>query len=201
MANQQDLDALLERALDGEQLTDEQLAQLNAEPAYAQLLAQVHHWQAASSQYIAQDVPPQWHAKQLLKPSARSASVVPWLAASVMGVVMILGGYKVMDTNEALVAQIQQQQEALVLQKQQMQDLSEALIAQSQWQQQALVDIAEQTVDIARSERQDALSTLVEYINTQRAEDNAYLRLQLNDIAEQIDQQPAYSTAYNVESK
>ena len=201
MANQSHLEALLERALDGERLTDEQLAQLNAEPTYAQLLTQAHYWQTASSQYIAQDVPAQWQPQRLFKAPAAGGGFMPWLAASVMGAVMILGGYKVMDTNEALVAQIKQQQEALVLQKQQMEDLSEALIAQSHWQQQALVDIAEQTVDITRSERQDALSTLVDYINTQRAEDNAYLRLQLNDIAEQIDQQPVYSTAYNVESK
>ncbi|WP_462157214.1 hypothetical protein [Pseudoalteromonas sp. GB56] len=201
MADQPYLEALFERALEGEPLTEAQWEELNQDPIFAQMLDQAKHWQQSAAQFEEQEVPAQWQAQRLFTSSSSSTAFVPWLAASVMAVVMVFGGAKVMETNEQLVAQIKQQQQSIEVQQQQMQQLSDALFAQSQWQQQALADVATQTVDIARSERQDALSTLVDYINTQRAEDNAYLRLQLNDIAEQIEQQPPYSTAYNVESK
>ncbi|MEO2281719.1 hypothetical protein [Pseudoalteromonas pernae] len=201
MANQQHLEALFERALEGQSLTEAQWQELNQDPVFAQMLAQAKQWQHSATDYQEQEVPTQWQANRVFKSSPTQSTFVPWLAASVMAVAMVFAGVKVMDTNEQLVAQIKQQQQSLEVQQQQMQQLSDALFAQSQWQQQALADVAAQTVDIARSERKDALSTLVDYINTQRAEDNAYLRLQLNDIAEQIEQQPPYSTAYNVESK
>ncbi len=201
MANQQHLEALFERALEGQSLTEAQWQELNQDPVFAQMLAQAKQWQHGAKDYQEQEVPTQWQANRVFKSSPTQSTFVPWLAASVMAVAMVFAGVKVMDTNEQLVAQIKQQQQSLEVQQQQMQQLSDALFAQSQWQQQALADVAAQTVDIARSERKDALSTLVDYINTQRAEDNAYLRLQLNDIAEQIEQQPPYSTAYNVESK
>ncbi|WP_158681388.1 hypothetical protein [Pseudoalteromonas sp. T1lg88] len=201
MAKQNNLEALFDRALDGEQLSADEMAALSGDPVFGPMLKQAEYWQGAAEQFAAQNVPQSWQAERLFPSTPASSQYFPWVAASIMSFAMLFGGYQVYGTNQQLVAQIQQQEQTLAEQKQQMQQLSEALVAQSQWQKEALADIATQTVDIARSERQDAMATLVDYINTQRAQDNAYLRMQLNDIAEQIEQQPPYSTAYNTESQ
>ncbi|WP_105253721.1 hypothetical protein [Pseudoalteromonas sp. T1lg75] len=201
MAKQNYLEALFVRALEGEQLSADEMAALAEDPVFGPMLTQAEYWQGAAKQFAAQEVPQHWQPERLFPAVTASSQYFHWVAAGVMSIAMLFGGYQVYGTNQQLVAQIQQQQQTLAVQKQQMQQLSDALLAQSQWQKEALADIATQTVDIARSERQNAMATLVDYINAQRAEDSAYLRMQLNDIAEQIEQQPPYSTAYNTESK
>ncbi len=201
MAKQNDLEAIFARYLEGEVLSADEMAALTHDPMFGSLLKQAEYWQGAVERLEEQAVPTHWLPELVFPSTPTSSQYLPWVAAGVMSLAMLFGGYQVYGTNQQLVAQIQQQRQTLAVQKQQMQQLSEALMAQSQWQKQALADIATQTVDIARSERQNAMATLVDYINTQRAQDNAYLRMQLNDIAEQIEQQPPYSTAYNTESK
>ncbi|MFY8273621.1 hypothetical protein AAEU32_05800 [Pseudoalteromonas sp. SSDWG2] len=201
MAKPTHIEQLFERALSGESLSAEQMDELHQDTTFGPMLEQAQFWQQSAQNYQEQDVPSTFNASEHINSVSSQRSYLPWLAASVMAVSMFVGGYQVYGTNQQLQMQLAQQQRVLDAQKEKMQRLGEALLAQQQLQQETLAQMTTQTIDLTRSERKDAMTTLVDYINAQRAEDNAYLRLQLNDIAEQIEQQPLYSTAYNTESK
>jgi len=64
-------------------------------------------------------------------------------------------------------------------------------------QQQQMYQLAKEAIATGRVERQEDIASLITYIKTQRAQDQAYLRMQLNDLAEQVQEQPTAAIAKN----
>lgn len=193
MANQTTTEALFERYLDKQALTEEELAQLMADPMYGALLNEATAWQTRADNYQETSVP-EWDASAtfdsaaIVPPSGKSGRVNWALAASFalsfsmlmlalfdakfslneQGFELAFGGQSSLSKNELT---------ALLKQHQTDSD-------------QAYLNLLQQVVSNNREERQKELSTLVKQINDQRQQDRALVRLQLNQLAEQIEQEP-----------
>ncbi|MEI5579537.1 hypothetical protein, partial [Streptomyces brasiliscabiei] len=75
-------------------------------------------------------------------------------------------------------------------QQKQIDQLQNIITAQNELQQQHMYQLAKEAIATGRVERQEDLNNLLTYFKTQRAQDQAYLRMQLNDLAEQVQEQP-----------
>ncbi|MEH6395369.1 hypothetical protein [Pseudoalteromonas sp.] len=196
MAN---LESLFEQWLEGNILSDAQLQQLENDPGYSALMSQAQVWQQHSNEYKAVPVP-DWD-RQSTMPQLASVSVFStagiWaVAASVMICSLI---FLVMPKQQApeLLEQVAKQTQLLESQQKQIDQLQKIITAQNELQQQHMYQLAKEAITTGRVERQEDLNSLLTYIKTQRAQDQAYLRMQLNDLAEQVQEQPMAAIAKN----
>lgn len=196
MAN---LDVLFEQWLDGEVLTNEQLEQLNASPQYSAMLIQAQRWQGYSRDYQPQPVP-NWDRELTvgMKPARYKQSNAGLLAVAASVIICALV-YLIPNKSpdSALSTQLVKQTQLLESQQRQIDQLQNIITAQNELQQQQMYQLAKEAITTGRVERQEDLNNLITYIKTQRAQDQAYLRMQLNDLAEQVQQQPVAAIAKN----
>lgn len=198
MAN---LETLFEQWLEGDVLSDAQLQQLENDPEYRALMSQAQVWQQHSREYNTVPVP-QWD-RQSTMPQVASESVFGvagiWaVAASVMICALV---FLVMPQQQApeLLDQVAKQTQLLESQQKQIDQLQKIITAQNELQQQQMYQLAKEAIATGRVERQEDINSLITYIKTQRAQDQAYLRMQLNDLAEQVQEQPMAAIAKNQE--
>jgi TFIIF-interacting CTD phosphatase-like protein len=88
----------------------------------------------------------------------------------------------------------------LLIQKTQIskqQDTIQQILAQMQKSQTLQADLTNQVLLTNRAEREVALDDLLAFLQTQRAQDQAILRLQLNELAEQVEHAPIQTVAHN----
>ena len=98
---------------------------------------------------------------------------------------------------QGLLAQVTKQTHLLQSQQKQIDQMQRIITAQNQLQQQQMYQLAKEAIATGRVERQEDIASLITYIKTQRAQDQAYLRMQLNDLAEQVQEQPTAAIAKN----
>ncbi|MGS0534465.1 hypothetical protein [Pseudoalteromonas sp. SaAl2] len=196
MAN---LESLFEQWLEGNVLSAAQLQQLENDPEYSVLMSQAQVWQQHSNAYKTVPVP-HWD-RQSTMPQFASVSVFSmagvWaVAASVMICSLI---FLVMPKQQApeLLNQVAKQTQLLESQQKQIDQLQNIITAQNELQQQHMYQLAKEAIATGRVERQEDLNNLLTYFKTQRAQDQAYLRMQLNDLAEQVQEQPMAAIAKN----
>ncbi|BDF95612.1 MULTISPECIES: hypothetical protein [Pseudoalteromonas] len=196
MAN---LESLFEQWLEGNVLSDAQLQQLENDPEYRALMSQALVWQQHSREYKAAPVP-HWD-RQSTMPQLASAGVFgmagAWaVAASVMICALV---FLVMPKQQVpdLLEQVAKQTQLLESQQKQIDQLQKIITAQNELQQQHMYQLAKEAIATGRVERQEDINNLISYIKTQRAQDQAYLRMQLNDLAEQVQEQPMAAIAKN----
>lgn len=196
MAN---LESLFEQWLEGNILSAAQLQQLENDPEYSALMSQAQVWQQHSNEYKTVPVP-QWD-RQSTMPQVASVSVFSmagvWaVAASIMVCSLI---FLVMPKQQApeLLDQVAKQTQLLESQQKQIDQLQKIITAQNELQQQHMYQLAKEAIATGRVERQEDLNNLLTYFKTQRAQDQAYLRMQLNDLAEQVQEQPLAAIAKN----
>ncbi len=196
MAN---LESLFEQWLEGNVLNAAQLQQLENDPEYSALMSQAQVWQQHSNEYKTVPVP-QWD-RQSTMPQFASVSVFSmagvWaVVASVMICSLI---FLVMPKQQApeLLNQVAKQTQLLESQQKQIDQLQNIITAQNELQQQHMYQLAKEAIATGRVERQEDLNNLLTYFKTQRAQDQAYLRMQLNDLAEQVQEQPLAAIAKN----
>ena len=196
MAN---LEVLFEQWLEGNVLSDAQLQQLENDPEYRALMSQAQVWQQHSREYKAVPVP-HWD-RQSTMPQVASAgefgAAGMWaVAASVMICSLVFLLMPQQQTPE-LLEQVAKQTQLLESQQKQIDQLQKIITAQNELQQQQMYQLAKEAITTGRVERQEDLNSLLTYIKTQRAQDQAYLRMQLNDLAEQVQEQPMAAIAKN----
>ncbi len=190
---------LFEQWLDGKVLSDKQLQQLENDPEYAALMSQAKVWQQHSRDYKAVPVPT-WDRQSTISQlsAVRVFSVAgAWaVAASVMICSLV---FLLMPQQQApeLLDQVAKQTQLLESQQKQIDQLQKIITAQNELQQQHMYQLAKEAITTGRVERQEDINSLITYIKTQRAQDQAYLRMQLNDLAEQVQEQPMAAIAKN----
>ena len=193
------LESLFEQWLDGKVLSDKQLQQLENDPEYAALMSQAQVWQQHSRDYKAVPVPI-WDRQSTISQfsAVRVFSVAgAWaVAASVLVCSLI---FLVLPQSDAqgLLTQVTKQTHLLQSQQKQIDQMQRIITAQNQLQQQQMYQLAKEAIATGRVERQEDIASLITYIKTQRAQDQAYLRMQLNDLAEQVQEQPTAAIAKN----
>jgi hypothetical protein len=196
MAN---LDALFEQWLEGKPLTEVELGQLNANAQYNAMRVQAQRWQAQSNGYKQQPVP-DWDRSSALGAKVKrrnQGNAAIWtVAASIMvcSLVYLVPNKK---AEEELSAQLTLQTKLLESQQKQIDQLQNIITAQNELQQQHMYQLTKEAIATGRVERQEDINSLINYLKTQRAQDHAYLRMQLNDIAEQVHAQPMAAIAKN----
>jgi hypothetical protein len=198
MAEQTPIARLFERYLDNQTLTDDELSQLKADPSFAELVNEAQQWQALSSQYRETDVP-NWDMASTFDESAIQARNMPvrkfnWALAASFAVSFCMLALALSDAKLALTEQ--GFEVAFGGQSSLSKGELTALLKQHQADSdKAYLNLLQQVVNSNREERQKELSTVVKQINDQRQQDRALLRLQLDQLAEQIEQEPAQEYA------
>ncbi|NMM42178.1 hypothetical protein [Pseudoalteromonas arctica] len=196
MAN---LDSLFEQWLEGNVLSDTQLQQLENDPEYHALMSQAQVWQQHSREYKTVPVPiwdRQSTISQLTPRRVFSAAGTWVVVASVLVCSLVFLVMPKQPVSE-LLDQVAKQTQLLDSQQKQIDQLQKIITAQNELQQQHMYQLTKEAISTGRVERQEDLNSLLSYIKTQRAQDQAYLRIQLNDLAEQVQEQPMAAIAKN----
>ncbi|WP_138560712.1 hypothetical protein [Pseudoalteromonas phenolica] len=185
---------LLEKWLDGEQLTDAQQAQVLADPETKPLFESAQSWQSMASSYEEQAAP---SYSPIAMPELKQASRfqghwMQWGMAACVGFLSLLS-VQLWQQNQTLEQGLVAQQTQIATQ----QDTMQQILAQMQKSQNLQADLTNQVLLTNRAERQVALDDLLAFLQTQRAQDQAILRLQLNELAEQVEHAPLQTLAHN----
>ncbi|WP_217875156.1 hypothetical protein [Pseudoalteromonas shioyasakiensis] len=198
MAN---LDSLFTAWLEGESLTDEQIALLQANAEYASMMNNAMQWQQQSQHYETVPVP-NWDRESTMpkvqKPSLIFGAGMWAVAASIVFCAWVFVSNP-QHGNQQLLEQVAKQTNLLESQQKQIDQLQNIITAQNEVQQQQMYQLAKEAIKTGRVERQEDIASVLAYIKTQRAQDQAYLRMQLNDLAEQVDGGPLPTVANNLE--
>jgi hypothetical protein len=198
MAN---LDSLFTAWLEGESLTDEQIALLQANAEYALMMNNAMQWQQQSKDYETVPVP-NWDRESSM-PKVQKANVFfgsgMWAMAASIAFFAWLFVSNPQQQNQQLLEQVAKQTNLLESQQKQIDQLQNILTAQNEVQQQQMYQLAKEAIKTGRVERQEDIASVLAYIKTQRAQDQAYLRMQLNDLAEQVDGRSMPTVANNLE--
>ena len=185
---------LLEKWLDGERLTEAQQAQVLADPETKPLFESAQSWQSMASSYEDQEVPSDTPiAITEFKQAGRfKGNWMQWGKAACVGFLCVLS-LQLWQQNQVLEQGLVAQQTQIVKQQATMQKI----LQQMQTSQNLQADLTNQVLLTNRAERQVALDDLLAFLQTQRAQDQAILRLQLNELAEQVEHAPLQIVAHN----
>ncbi|MFC3033542.1 hypothetical protein ACFOEE_13525 [Pseudoalteromonas fenneropenaei] len=195
-----DLERLFMKWLEQQPLSQTELAALQANPDYAQMMEEAQNWQAMSAEFKPEPVP-EWDREATFIPPVSARNTQTWLplaiAASVAAVALT-SSVMVWQQNQSLMTQLTAQQTLLQAQQTRLDTLMNARQTQQSTQNQQLLEAVQHVLSTSRQERKEDMSSLLAYLQTQRAQDQALLKLQLNDLAEQVEQQPMTSLANNM---
>ena len=185
---------LLEKWLDGEQLTEAQHARVLADPETKLLFENAQAWQNMAHSYEEQSVPSDTPIAipEIKQVSRFQGNWMQWGMAACVGFLSVLS-VQLWQQNKTL-------EQGLVVQQTQIekqQDTMQQILQQMQKGQNLQADLTNQVLLTNRAERQVALDDLLAFLQTQRAQDQAILRLQLNELAEQVEQAPTEVLAQN----
>ncbi|MBE0363128.1 hypothetical protein PULV_a0762 [Pseudoalteromonas ulvae UL12] len=199
MTNEQ-LESIFEAWLITGELSEQESKALQADPVFAERFKVAQSMQSLSSRYQ-NDPVPRWD-KQATWFDKNNKESVNWFNRGVVVCSMILVTFVVLNTqiysssqgievsfnpiNTAERDQSQSEQIAL---------LKEMLLEAQKSNQQQSWQLAQQAIDTTRKERREDLSALVEYLNEQRVQDQQLIKLQLNDVAEQVEFQESHKMA------
>ncbi len=185
---------LLEKWLDGERLTEAQQAQVLADPETKPLFESAQSWQSMACSYEDQEVPSDTPiAIPEFKQAGRfKGNWMQWGMAASVGFLSVLS-LQLWQQNQVLEQGLVAQQTQIVKQQATMQKI----LQQMQTSQNLQADLTNQVLLTNRAERQVALDDLLAFLQTQRAQDQAILRLQLNELAEQVEHAPLQIVAHN----
>lgn len=187
MAN---LDELFLYWLDGKTLTDEELAVLQQSEPYAAMLREAQQWQVRANSYQDETVP-QWDRDSTFTP-AESVKRAWWprtIAASI-AMFALFASAMLWHENRIMQEQLRAQQLQSTQNQQQLLRLAEQLDGIERQQNAQLLDAVQHVLTTSRDERREDIGVLLEYLKTQRAQDNALFKIQLNDLAEQVEHFP-----------
>ncbi|MDP4490284.1 hypothetical protein QDG88_20435 [Pseudoalteromonas piscicida] len=178
---------LFEQWLDGKVLSEAELAELQADSEYREMMSAATTWQQRAASFEEQAPPSQLTLLHQTR-AWPVAAVAAWLVVG-------LGVSGLWLQNLGLHQQLSVQQTQLAQQQSAMQAMLAKLDETKSLDQATLAKLATQVVEQNRKERSLAMNNLVDLIQAQRAQDQALLRLQLNELAEQVEQTPTQNLA------
>ncbi|QTH72784.1 hypothetical protein [Pseudoalteromonas xiamenensis] len=184
---------LFAKWLDGIALSDDELKQLRLDADFGPMLAEAQVWQSRAQNMLDEDVPT-WNRESTYVGTKRSASQWYAIAASV-AVIALASCVFMWSQNQQLTEQMASQQQLVQQQQQQITTLLGRIDNQQSSQNSKLLDAVEHVLATSRDERREDMNALLQLWKTQRAQDQALLRLQLNDIAEQVEHLPQTNVA------
>ncbi len=197
-----DLDTLFTRWLDGERLTEQELERLRLDSGYAAMMAEAETWRAHADDYRDEAVPA-WPKESLFEVSSQPLAKTGWLQSGLIAASVLLGfmlyGQQEAGESEALKQQIARQSELLERQQEQIGLMQQMIRERTDDQQEQMLALAKEVIATGRLERKQDMASLVKYLDAQRAQDHALWRLQLNDLAEQVEEQGTSALAQNSE--
>lgn len=200
MAN---LECIFEKWLETGELTPSDRQLLEQDAVYAEMLKNSETWQSLSAKY--QETPvPQWNREatwfEKTNGGAKSNRFITWfapaaLACSVLmcSLVIMRAEVSVSDSGFAINFAEQQKQAPTVTYEQ----LQTLLAEQQTNTAQATYALVKEAIEQGRVERKEDIGALVADLNRVRQQDQALIRLQLNELAQQVEQQPQSSIAKN----
>ncbi|WP_462170424.1 hypothetical protein [Pseudoalteromonas xiamenensis] len=184
---------LFAKWLDGIALSDDELKQLRLDADFGPMLAEAQVWQSRAQNTLDEEVPT-WDRESTYVGTKRTASRWYAIAASV-AVITLASCVFMWSQNQQLTEQMASQQQLVQQQQQQITTLLGRLDNQQSSQNSKLLDAVEHVLTTSRDERREDMNALLQLWKTQRAQDQALLRLQLNDIAEQVEHLPQTNVA------
>ncbi|KPV95983.1 hypothetical protein AN214_01982 [Pseudoalteromonas sp. P1-9] len=200
MAN---LDSIFEKWLETGELTPSDRQLLEQDAVYAEMLKNSETWQSLSAKY--QETPvPQWNREatwfEKTNGDAKSNRFIAWfapaaLACSVLMCSLVIMRAEVSVSDSGFVINFaEQQKQAPTVTYEQLQTL---LAEQQTNTAQATYALVKEAIEQGRVERKEDIGALVADLNRVRQQDQALIRLQLNELAQQVEQQPQSSIAKN----
>jgi len=184
---------LFAKWLDGIALSDDELKQLRLDADFGPMLAEAQAWQSRAQNTLDEEVPT-WDRESTYVGIKRTASQWYAIAASV-AVIALASCVFMWSQNQQLTEQMALQQQLVQQQQQQITTLLGRIDNQQSSQNSKLLDAVEHVLTTSRDERREDMNALLQLWKTQRAQDQALLRLQLNDIAEQVEHLPQTNVA------
>ncbi|WP_462164716.1 hypothetical protein [Pseudoalteromonas xiamenensis] len=184
---------LFAKWLDGIALSDDELKQLRLDADFGPMLAEAQVWQSRAQNTLDEEVPT-WDRESTYVGIKRTISQWYAIAASV-AVIALASCVFMWSQNQQLTEQMASQQQLVQQQQQQITTLLGRIDNQQSSQNSKLLDAVEHVLATSRDERREDMNALLQLWKTQRAQDQALLRLQLNDIAEQVEHLPQTNVA------
>ncbi|CCQ11069.1 hypothetical protein PALB_19430 [Pseudoalteromonas luteoviolacea B = ATCC 29581] len=193
-------DTLFSRWIEGHSLTHEERDALRNDPEFAPMLKEAEYWQKAASDYHQNDVP-DWDRNATFAPLLEQSKqdkvtwFLPLVACSAL--FAVASSILTFIHNQHLTGQLNAQHQVAIKQQQQINTLLNFVEVQQKNSSERLVDAVQHVLTTSRDERRDEMNALIEYLKTQRAQDQALLKLQLNDLVEQVEHMPTTNVAKN----
>ena len=199
MAN---LDIIFQKWLESGELSAEEKSLLEQDSVYSELLENSQQWQTLASEY--QETPvPYWQREvtwfEKPKPTPISNRLAVWfapaaLACSVLMCSLVLVRAEINYSDSGFAISFDKPAESPAVTFEQLQTL---LAEQQKNNAAATYALVKEAIDQGRLERKEDIGALVADLNQIRKQDQALIRLQLNELAQQVENQPQSSIAKN----
>lgn len=199
MAN---LDNIFQRWLETGELTPENRKLLEKDSVYAELLDNSEKWKTLASDYQETPVPDwdrdaTWFAKS--PKSSMMTKLNAWFAPAALACSVIMCSLVVMRTElnideQGFSFRFHESNEAPAVTYEQLQIL---FAEQQKANAEATFALVKEAIEQGRLERKEDIGALVSHLNEVRQQDQALIRLQMHELAEQVESQPRSSIAKN----
>jgi len=199
-----DLNKIFDIWLDTGELSKADKKLLLQDPIFSQLYKNASQWQTQDVEYQQTEVP-KWNIEQTWfeKSSSKDSGFNwNWLNGAMLAMSFALCTLVVtqaqLDISSKGVSVTFNQAEK---QKIQFNELKQMLSQIQQDNSQQAWKMAQQAIDTGRIERREDINTLITYLKEQRNQDQSLIKLQLNDLAEQVENQDLTKVAQNTLSE
>ena len=199
-----DLNKIFDIWLDTGKLSELDKKLLIQDPVFSQLYKNAIQWQTQGGEYQQTQVP-KWNKEQtwFTKPSNEKVGFKwNWLNGFTLAMSFLLcilvGTQAQLDVSSQGISVTFNQAET---QKIRFNELKNILNQIQQDNLQQAWKMAQQAIDTGRIERREDINTLLTYLKEQRNQDQTQIKLQLNDLAEQVENQDLTKVAQNTLSE
>lgn len=195
-----DLNKVFDTWLDTGQLSEADKKLLQQDAVFCQLYKNASQWQSQAHEYQEAEVP-KWHKEQTWfeKSSSKSEGFNwSWLNGAMLAMSFVLCTLVVTQaqldiSNEGFSLTFNQEDKQAL----QFNELKKMLSQIQKDNSQQAWKMAQQAIDTGRIERREDINTLITYLKEQRNQDQTLIKLQLNDLAEQVENQESTAIAQN----
>jgi len=195
-----DLNKIFDTWLDTGELSQSNEKLLQQDPVFSQMYKNARQWHSQEMDYQETQVP-KWH-KELTwfeKPSSKRVGLNwNWLNSAMLAMSFVLCTLVVTQaqldiSNEGISVSFNQEDKQAL----QFNELKKILSQTQKDNSQQAWKMAQQAIDTGRIERREDINTLITYLKEQRNQDQILIKLQLNDLAEQVENQELTAVAKN----
>lgn len=196
-----DLNTIFDTWLDTGELSASNEKLLQQDPVFSQMYKNARQWHSQEIEYKETEVP-QWNKEQTFfeKPSAKGTGFnLNWLNGAMLAMSFVLCTLVVTQaqldiSNEGVSITFNQADKQAL----QFNELKHMLSQIQKDNSQQAWKMAQQAIDTGRIERREDINTLITYLKEQRNQDQTLIKLQLNDLAEQVENQDSTAVAQNI---